>query len=62
MMPPEIMAMAMGGMGGGPMMPHRPRPPPGPPPLGQNPLDKLASPDQDGESCSCLAFLKHSAL
>lgn len=56
MMPPDFMAMAMGGMGGGPMMPPRPRPPPGPPPPGPGPADKMASPDQDGMSYSSLKF------
>ena len=48
MIPPEFMAMAMGGMGPGSMMPPRPRPPPGPPPPGPGSSDKLASPDTDG--------------
>ena len=55
MMPPDYM-MAMGGMNGGPMMPPRPRPPPGPPPSGPGSSDKLAVPDEDGESSFCLAM------
>ena len=54
MMPPDYM-MAMGGMNGGPMLPPRPRPPPGPPPSGPGSSDKLAVPDEDGESSFCLA-------